>query len=59
MKNNVNEIVKKLIAERSLSLEEYKTLIESYSEENAKMLAEYAVAERKNIIPIRFSYEVL
>lgn len=47
MKNNVNEIVKKLIAERSLSLEEYKTLIESYSEENAKMLAEYAVAERK------------
>ena len=41
------ELINKLATEHSLSLEEYKTLIEGYNEENAALLATLAVAERK------------
>ena len=41
------ELIKKLAAERRLTLDEYKALIEGYNEENANLLASLAVAERK------------
>lgn len=41
------EIINKLAMEHSLTLEEYKILIEGYSEDNASILAELAIAERK------------
>ena len=41
------ELIKKLAAEHSLTLEEYELLIENYNEENATFLATLAVAERK------------
>ena len=43
----MREIIKKLSSEHSLTLEEYKILIEGYSEENAKVLAELAQMARK------------
>ena len=43
----MKEIIKKLSLEHSLSLEEYKLLIEGYNEKNAKILAELAVSVRK------------
>ena len=41
------ELINKLATEHSLTLEEYKLLIEGYNEENAALLASLAVAERK------------
>lgn len=41
------DIIKKLTEAHSLSLEEYKILIEGYNEENAALLAGLAVEERK------------
>ena len=41
------EIINKLATKHSLTLEEYKILIEEYSEDNATILAELAIAERK------------
>ncbi len=41
------KIINKLLAEHSLSLEEYKALVEGYNEDNATLLASLAVAERK------------
>ena len=43
----MNELINKLATEHSLTLAEYKLLVESYNEENARELAELAVAERK------------
>ncbi len=43
----MRELIEKLSAEHSLTLDEYKTLVESYSEENAKVLASLAVSARK------------
>ena len=43
----MNDIIKKLATEHSLSLDEYKKLIEGYNAENATLLAELAVSERK------------
>ncbi len=43
----MKDIIKKLSLEHYLTLEEYKILIEGYSEENAKLLAELAVSTRK------------
>lgn len=41
------ELINKLATEHSLTLDEYKMLIEGYSEENAAILSKFAVAERK------------
>ena len=41
------KIINKLLAEHSLSLEEYKALVEGYNEDNATLLASLAVVERK------------
>ena len=41
------KLIEKLAIEHSLSLGEYKNLIEGYNEENAAFLAELAVEERK------------
>lgn len=41
------ELINKLATEHSLTLEEYRLLVEGYNEENAARLAELAVAERK------------
>ena len=43
----MRELIERLSAEHSLTLDEYKTLVESYSEENAKVLADLAVSARK------------
>ena len=43
----MRDIIKKLSVAHSLALEEYKLLIEGYSKENAKILADLAVSERK------------
>ena len=43
----MKDIIKKLSSEHLLTLEEYKILVENYSAENAKILAELAVAARK------------
>ena len=43
----MQDIVKKLSEAHSLTLEEYRTLVEGYNEENAKLLAELAVRVRK------------
>ena len=37
------KIINKLLAEHSLSLEEYKALVEGYNEDNATLLASLAV----------------
>ena len=41
------KLINKLVTEHSLTLEEYKELVEGYNTENAALLAELAVAERK------------
>ena len=41
------KLINKLAKEHSLSLEEYKKLIEGYSAERAELLATLAVEERK------------
>ena len=43
----MNDIIRRLATEHSLSLDEYKKLIEGYNAENATLLAELAVGERK------------
>lgn len=43
----MNDLINKLATEHSLTLEEYKDLIENYNEENAALLASLAVAERR------------
>ena len=43
----MNDLINKLATEHSLTLEEYKALIEDYNEENAALLASLAVAERR------------
>lgn len=43
----MNELINKLATEHSLTIEEYKCLIDGYNEENAARLAELAVTERK------------
>lgn len=43
----MNDLINKLATEHSLTLEEYKDLIEDYNEENAALLASLAVAERR------------
>lgn len=43
----MRDIIKKLSEVHSLTLEEYRLLVEGYSEENAKILAELAVSARK------------
>lgn len=43
----MNDIIRKLASEHSLSLDEYKRLIDGYTAENAMLLSELAVAERK------------
>ena len=43
----MRDIIKKLSEAHSLTLEEYRLLVEGYSEENAKILAELAVSARK------------
>ena len=45
--NECKKLIEKLAIEHSLSLGEYKNLIEGYNEENAAFLAELAVEERK------------
>ena len=58
----MNELINKLATEHSLTLAEYKLLVESYNEENARELAELAVAERKkyysNTVYIRGLIEI-
>ena len=58
----MNDIIKKLATKHSLSLYEYKKLIEGYSAENAAILSELAVAERKkyysNTVYIRGLIEI-
>lgn len=58
----MNELINKLAVEHSLTLAEYKLLVESYNEENARELAELAVAERKkyysNTVYIRGLIEI-
>ena len=58
----MNELINKLATEHSLTLAEYKLLVESYNEENARVLAELAVAERKkyysNTVYIRGLIEI-
>ena len=41
------DLINKLATHHSLTLEEYKLLIENYNKENAELLAALAVAERK------------
>lgn len=43
----MNDLINKLATEHSLTLEEYKDLIEDYNEGNAALLASLAVAERR------------
>ncbi len=45
----MNEIISRFLRERRLSEEEYKTLIESFSEENAEILRNEAVRLRKKV----------
>lgn len=58
----MNELINKLATEHSLTLAEYKLLVESYNEENARELAKFAVAERKkyysNTVYIRGLIEI-
>ena len=58
----MNELINKLAVEHSLTLAEYKLLVESYNEENARELAELAMAERKkyysNTVYIRGLIEI-
>ena len=42
-------LIERLATEHSLSLEEYKALVEGYSAENAEILAKYAVEARKSV----------
>ncbi len=49
MTEKVKSLIEKLNAEHSLTLAEYRELIESSSEEAAALLAEYAVKVRKKI----------
>ncbi|MBR4078725.1 MAG: [Christensenellaceae bacterium] len=45
----MNDLIRKLANEHSLSLSEYETLLRGQTPENAAKLAEYAAAERKKI----------
>ena len=47
--NECKKLIGKLAIEHSLSLEEYKALVEGYSAENAEILAKYAVEARKSV----------
>lgn len=46
---DIKLLIKKLASEHSLSLAEYKALVEGYNEENAALIAEYAVNARKSV----------
>ena len=49
MKKNARLLIEKLVKTGSLSLEEYQTLIESYSPQLAEYAAAHAVKVRKKI----------
>lgn len=48
-KDRIKELINKLAAEHSLSLEEYEMLIDGYSSEAAELLAEKAVRVRQSV----------
>ena len=47
MMNDINELIDKLREEHSLSLEEYKTIVEHFDATNAETLRKYANKERR------------
>lgn len=47
MMNDISYLIEKLRNEYSLSLEEYKTIVENFNEKNAEALRKYAVTERR------------